>query len=447
MTKNPGAGTTVDGTTAATGILGTGTTVADGTATPVDATTSATDTTVDATTSATETTVDAATPTSVDAATGTAMGATGAGVGGGPVVEVWWARIDQVRREFVEDLDEVELGRLAAYVRDEDKDRFLLGVTLTRRLLGRRFSLPPAKVVLDRTCLECGKPHGKVRADGVELSVTHSGDLVGVAICECPVGIDVEKVDPQLDVDGVAGMALSPEELQDLNRHTGLEKVQTFMTYWTRKEAVVKATGEGLRANLRRVSGKDAVLTVAGEGLRPELRNVSSKPAANPGVESPSDRLGIARAADSGPSDAQLHELAETPDDPTARAAGQVHELAVGPGCRAAIPVREVTVEPDDPTAIQIPELAVGPDHRAVVQAGELDVRLGERAAVHVDELAVGSDRRVADLVDELVGGPGQRVVVQVQELAVGVGYRGALAVVSGEVPIVRVWEAGQLLV
>jgi 4'-phosphopantetheinyl transferase len=168
-------------------------------------------------------------------------------------VEVWWARIDQARDEFTDDLDEVERGRLAAYRRDEDRARFLLGVTIVRRLLAARFSLPAANVRLDRACPECGKPHGKVRAEGVELSVTHSGELVGVAVANDPVGLDVEQLDPDLDVDGVARLSLSPAEARELSRYDGIEKTRVFTQYWTRKEALVKATGDGLRVDLRTV--------------------------------------------------------------------------------------------------------------------------------------------------------------------------------------------------
>ena len=169
-------------------------------------------------------------------------------------IEVWWARIDQARDEFAADLDEVERGRLAAYLRDDDKARFLLGCTIVRRLLAARFSLPAAKVRLDRTCPVCGKPHGKVRTDGVELSVTHSGELVGVAVGDRPVGLDVEKVDPGIDIDAVATMSLADEELRELAKYDGIAKAEAFTTYWTRKEAVVKATGDGLRTDLRTVT-------------------------------------------------------------------------------------------------------------------------------------------------------------------------------------------------
>ncbi|MFI7062739.1 4'-phosphopantetheinyl transferase family protein [Kribbella sp. NPDC050124] len=168
-------------------------------------------------------------------------------------VEVWWGRIGQVRAEFIGDLDPVERQRHQAYVQPQDKARFLLGCTIVRRVLARRLALPAASISLDRTCPDCGKPHGKVRADGVELSVTHSGDLVGVAVSDRPVGLDVEKIDPALDVDGVARLSLAEEELEALSRHD--DRARAFTTYWTRKEAVVKATGAGLREDLRTITG------------------------------------------------------------------------------------------------------------------------------------------------------------------------------------------------
>lgn len=182
----------------------------------------------------------------------TPRGVTGAeGRGGGPDVEVWWVGVGAARDEFVRDLDEVERGRLAGYLREVDQARFLLGVTLVRRVLAQRFSLPAAKVVLDRTCPECGKPHGKVRATGVELSVTHSGELVGIAVADRPVGLDVEKVDTEVDVDAVARVALTEAQVRELSGYDGIARARAFTTYWTRKEAVVKATGEGLRGDLR----------------------------------------------------------------------------------------------------------------------------------------------------------------------------------------------------
>ncbi|GAA0590154.1 4'-phosphopantetheinyl transferase superfamily protein [Kribbella sandramycini] len=163
-----------------------------------------------------------------------------------PDVEVWWARVEQARPEFLTDLNDVERERYAAYRRDEDKARFLLGVTLVRRVLGARMSLAPAAVVLDRACADCGRPHGKVRAKDVELSVTHSGDWIGIAVGTAPVGLDVERIAPEHDLDGVARMSLTPEEHQVFEQYEGAARARAFATYWTRKEAVLKASGEGI---------------------------------------------------------------------------------------------------------------------------------------------------------------------------------------------------------
>ena len=198
----------------------------------------------------------------------------------GPVVDVWWAWVGLARDEFAEDLDEVERGRLAAYVREADRARFLLGVTIVRRVLAARFSLPAAKIRLDRSCPECGKPHGKVRAEGVELSVSHSGELVGVAVADLPVGIDVEKIDPEVDVDGVAGFAFADHELRELGRLRGIEKARVFTEYWTRKEAVLKATGEGLRGDLKAAvpEGIQIVQLDVGANHRAALAITSAEP-------------------------------------------------------------------------------------------------------------------------------------------------------------------------
>ena len=171
------------------------------------------------------------------------------------VVEVWWGRIGDARPELAEDLNAIERGRLAAYAREEDKARFLVGCAIVRRVLGVQLLMPPASVRLDRSCPDCGRPHGKVRAPGVELSVSHSGELVGVAFHPgVAVGLDVEVVDPEIDADELASVSLADVETEELGRYDdGTGRARAFTTYWARKEAVVKATGDGIRADLRKV--------------------------------------------------------------------------------------------------------------------------------------------------------------------------------------------------
>jgi 4'-phosphopantetheinyl transferase len=139
-------------------------------------------------------------------------------------------------------LSDVEVGRRGAYAREDDRARFTLGAVLLRLVVGAHLGLGGAEVLVDRTCAECGQPHGRPRLTdgGLHLSVTHSGDFTGVAVTAAgPVGIDVEVV-RSFDYRAILDDVLAHEERE---REPTLRE---FVRYWTRKEAVLKATGAGL---------------------------------------------------------------------------------------------------------------------------------------------------------------------------------------------------------
>ena len=182
-----------------------------------------------------------------------------AGVGPPPdgTADVWWARRQDAADRHAGLLDETERRRLAAYRREEDRARFLAGCALAKTALARYTGQRPADVRFDRTCGQCGEPHGKpvLEGAGVEHSVAHSGDLIAVAVARAPVGVDVEQLDGRphpLGGDGdpqaLARLVLSPAEQAALAAVPPPGRARAFLIAWTRKEAVTKATGDGLRA-------------------------------------------------------------------------------------------------------------------------------------------------------------------------------------------------------
>jgi 4'-phosphopantetheinyl transferase len=179
---------------------------------------------------------------------------------------VWWARRHDAAPQLEQLLDEDERGRLSAYRRVEDRARFLVGCALAKIALAGYLGRPPAAIRLSRTCPICGKPHGKPRAEDtdIELSVSHSGELVAVAFAaRAPVGVDVEQLGGRLSVEDVAKLALSREEARALDALGAEEREHGFLVSWTRKEAVTKALGAGLR-----IEPADVVVTAPGDPPR-----------------------------------------------------------------------------------------------------------------------------------------------------------------------------------
>lgn len=136
----------------------------------------------------------------------------------------------------------VRLRRLA------DKQRLMVGNALLRLTIAQAAGCPVEEVVIDRSCPDCDKPHGKPTVVGRDLhvSVSHSGNRVVVALTRvAEVGVDVEEVDPRVHVEELLPNILSPDEIG-----TDMD----FFTRWARKEAVLKATGHGLRMAMSKLT-------------------------------------------------------------------------------------------------------------------------------------------------------------------------------------------------
>ena len=162
---------------------------------------------------------------------------------------MWWARREDAVPALLKLLDDTERQRWQAYRRDEDRERFLVGCSLAKAAVARANHTTATQVRLDRACSQCGKPHGKPHVTGsdVQLSVSHSGDRVVVAVAAAtPVGVDVEHVRKASDPEALARYVLADSEREGITPGD-------FFTLWARKEAVTKATGDGLRVPFRDV--------------------------------------------------------------------------------------------------------------------------------------------------------------------------------------------------
>jgi 4'-phosphopantetheinyl transferase len=191
-----------------------------------------------------------------------------------PVCEVYLARLHYLETRHHALLDEAEFGRQTRFRTDADRDRFTLAAVLLRAAVGLRTGVEAAAVRVDRRCDDCGRPHGRPRLthSGLEASISHSRDVVAVALTTAgPVGVDVEGI-------GTRGYdTLTPSVCTSVEQEFVCTP-RDFYTYWTRKEAVLKATGDGLRVPMTDVvvTPPDAApsLLAFGAGEPPPCRMV-----------------------------------------------------------------------------------------------------------------------------------------------------------------------------
>jgi len=128
---------------------------------------------------------------------------------------------------------------------EQDRRRHLIGRGVLRTLLGRYLNLAPQDLRFETAV--AGKPHLASGQGQLQFNVSHSGEYVLIAIADDrAVGIDVEEVHDDFDVDEVALHFFSADEKRNLETFTGRAKIEAFYNCWTRKEAYLKAQGAGL---------------------------------------------------------------------------------------------------------------------------------------------------------------------------------------------------------
>lgn len=135
----------------------------------------------------------------------------------------------------------------AARLRIENKRRaFVAARGILRDVLGRYLDLNPREVQFTYTVQ--GKPElAAAQASGLHFNLAHSGDLALVALAYGrPLGVDLERKHSVGSMDLLVERFFAPGERAAFSRLPPEQKPLAFLLGWTRKEAYLKARGEGL---------------------------------------------------------------------------------------------------------------------------------------------------------------------------------------------------------
>ncbi|WP_424627942.1 4'-phosphopantetheinyl transferase family protein [Bradyrhizobium sp. SYSU BS000235] len=148
-------------------------------------------------------------------------------------------------------LSEDENKRAARFRFDRDRDRFITARGTLRTLLARYLQKRPQDVQF--LFGQEGKPALVPQSAGATLSfnLSHSQDVAVFAFgWNRNIGIDVERVRPDVECETIAHDYFSAGEIQSLARLPRQQRAEGFFLCWTRKEAYIKACGGGLQIPL-----------------------------------------------------------------------------------------------------------------------------------------------------------------------------------------------------
>jgi 4'-phosphopantetheinyl transferase len=165
-------------------------------------------------------------------------------------VQVWTAAVPADERDLTvlgHTLSSSEIRRAERFLVPQPRRQFVFGHALLRQLLGTCLNVDPAALAFGSGTR--GKPFLERSASTADLrfNLAHSGSLVAVALTRGrEVGVDLESIHHLPDWSLVAARIFSTRELEELYAVPATQQRDAFFNGWTRKEAYLKATGEGL---------------------------------------------------------------------------------------------------------------------------------------------------------------------------------------------------------
>ncbi|MGW0737101.1 4'-phosphopantetheinyl transferase family protein [Streptomyces sp. NPDC002851] len=166
----------------------------------------------------------------------------------GPIreTEVWLVRADDQATAHL--LNAQEKKRAADFRYTRDRLTYTAAHGALRTLLGAYLGEDPSRLTFVREpCPCCGDPHGRPALPGasVHFSLSRTRDVALLGFAPHTIGVDIEVLPDSAAVADVSEV-LHPREQEELAVLAPTERRSAFARCWTRKEACLKGTGEGL---------------------------------------------------------------------------------------------------------------------------------------------------------------------------------------------------------
>ena len=166
----------------------------------------------------------------------------------GTLVHIWSADLDDPAfhdNALARLLSPGERDRAARFRYERDRRRFSTARGLLRALLGSYLNQNPGAIEL--TYGPSGKPKLRVAEPPLHFNVAHAESCALFGFARgAELGVDVEILRDLPELGEIAGRFFSPGEAERVLSTDGEDRVRAFFRCWTRKEAFIKALGDGL---------------------------------------------------------------------------------------------------------------------------------------------------------------------------------------------------------
>lgn len=187
---------------------------------------------------------------------------------------IWLDRPAGYAEPLIQILSADERARAERFRFERDRNRFIIGRSALRTILAGQLGTGPGRVRF--TYGPQGKPYlaQDAGSGGIRFNMAHSHGLALLALArDRELGVDLEWVRPLPDADQIAARFFSAAEHTTFRELPKDQRQEAFYLCWTRKEAYIKAVGEGLS---RPLSQFDVSLT---PGQPARLLRVEGDPA------------------------------------------------------------------------------------------------------------------------------------------------------------------------
>ncbi len=149
-------------------------------------------------------------------------------------------------------LDDTELKRAQNYHFKKDSNSFIIRRALLKILLAEFRGLRVDQITI---AIHHNKKPYLSSHPSLFFNVSHTTEYALIAIGEIPIGIDIEKVNRDYDYSDTIKYVFNKTDRNILAKAS--DQKRTYFSFWTRKEAIVKATGKGISDDFIQIPASD----------------------------------------------------------------------------------------------------------------------------------------------------------------------------------------------